>query len=176
VTPRIAMKWGVIFAASVIAWTAAVHLIGFYTVRIEYADLVDRLATVLPLAAVTGALIEQRRALNGTLSFGRGVLIGAVVGAVSAPIIVAATWGYHHFINPEWLSILVTYQRQTSTANGMPAAQVAARIAQLQQSGGDQQQVIGGLVGTLVICLVVSLIMTPVLAIVGRMRRPADKP
>ncbi len=50
----------------------------------------------------------------------------------------------------------------------MPVDQVAARLEQLRQSGGDRQQIIGGLVGTLVILLLLSLIITPALALLER--------
>ena len=170
---RIAIKWGVIFALSVIVWTAAVHLLGFYTVRIEYADFVDRAATILPVAAVTFALLEQRRALNGVLPFGRGVLTGVAVAAVSAPFTVAALWYYHHYVNPEWLSILVTYEQQKLTAAGLPADQVATRIARLQQGGADKQQILGGLIGTVVFGLLLSLIIAPTLGLLGRKRKRA---
>lgn len=163
------MKWGVIFAVAVILWTAAVHMMGFYTVRIEYADVVDRFALVLPAAAVTFALVEQRRALNGRLAFSRGVLTGVAVAAVSAPITVAALWVYHHYVNPEWLSILVSFQKQKLTSTGVPTEQVAAQIAQLQQRGGDQPQITNGLVGTLMIGLVISVIITPTIGILGRL-------
>jgi hypothetical protein len=172
---RIAIKWGVIFALSVILWTAVVHLLGIYTVRIEYADLVDRAAIVLPVVAITLALLEQRRTLNGTLPFGRGVLTGVAVAAVSAPFTVAALWYYHHYVNPQWLSILVTYEKQKLTSAGLPADQIAARMAQLQQAGADKQQILGGLIGTVAFGIFLSLIITAVLGVVGKMRRPAPQ-
>lgn len=168
---RIAVKWGTILALSVTLWTAAVHLVGIYTVHIEYAKFVDIAAIALPLAALTLALTDQRRALNDTLPFGRGVLTGVAVAAVAAPITVATLWYYHHYVNPEWLSLLVAYEQQTLNATGLTADQVAARIAALQRSGGDQQQIVGGLIGTLATGLALSVVITPALGLLRRMQR-----
>lgn len=168
---RIALKWGTILGLSVILWTAAVHLLGIYTVRIEYAKFVDIAAIVIPMAALTLALTEQRRALDDTLPFGRGVLTGVAVAAVAAPITVAALWYYHHQVNPQWLSFLVAYEQQTLSATGLTADQVASRIAALQRSAGDQQQIIGGLIGMLATGLALSLVITPALGLLRRMQR-----
>lgn len=55
---RRTLKWGIILAVSIAVWTAIVHLLGFYTDRIQYADLVDRLAVVLPVVVlIVGGLI-----------------------------------------------------------------------------------------------------------------------
>ena len=165
---RIASKWGVLLALAIILWTLAVHLLGFYTDRIRYAALVDQVAIILPLTMLTLAHLEERRRRGGSLPFGPGVLLGTAVATVSAPLTIAALWYYHHFINPEWVAYLTTYEGQKLTAAGVPLDQVATRIAQLQQGATDRDQIVGGLVGTVVMGLLLSLVISLVLLVIDR--------
>ena len=168
---RIAIKWGVLLALTIILWTLGVHLLGFYTDRIQYAALVDQVVLVLPLTIRTLALLEERRRRGGTLPFGPGVLLGTAVAAVSAPFTIGSLWYYHHHINPEWVSYLTTYEGQKLSTLGVPLDQIAARITQLQQGAADRSQIIGGLVGTLLMGLVLALVITLALWTIDRPRR-----
>lgn len=167
---RIAFKWGSLLALAIILWTAAVHLLGIYTTRIQYAATVDMVVMILPLAIITLALLEYRRANNGVLPFGRGVLVGTGVAAFSAPPTIAAMWFYHHFVNPEWVSYLVNYEQQKLAAAGATAETIAAAVTRLQQGGADQAQITGGLVGTVVMGLVLSVVITGILKLAARPR------
>lgn len=168
---RIAIKWGLILSLALLVWTGGVHLLGIYTTHIQYAAVVDMAATVIPIVALTFALIEKRRAQNLAPSFGAGLLTGVTVAAISAPITVAGLWYYHHYVNPEWLSLLVEHERRQLTAAGVPANQIAASIAQLHQSGEDRRQVISGLIGTVAMGLVLSVVITTVLTLIDRMKQ-----
>jgi len=64
---RIVLNWGLVLAVAIALRTLLIHALGIYTTRIEYAVTVDRLVLVIPLAVLTLALVEQRRALGGTL-------------------------------------------------------------------------------------------------------------
>jgi hypothetical protein len=165
---RLAIKWGVLLALAVILWTVGVHLLGIYTVRIQYAHAVDTAAFVLPVTVLTLALLQERQRLGGELALGRGVFIGATVGAVSAPPTVVALWIYHHFVNPEWLSLLASYEQTRLAGAGVPPDEIATTLARLLAGGTDRQQAIGGLVGTVVMGLILSFVITLVLGV----RRP----
>ena len=173
---RIAIKWGLLLALAIILWTLGVHLLGFYTDRIQYAALVDQVVLVLPLTIINLALLEERRRHGGTLPFGRGVLLGTAVAAVSAAPTISALWYYHHYINPEWVSYLTTYEGHKLAVEGVPLDQIATRINQLQLGGTDQRQIVGGLIGTVVMGLVLSLLITGVLWATDRARRARSVP
>lgn len=160
---RIAIKWGFILALAIALWTLAVHLLGFYTDRIRFAGLVDTLALVLPVTFLWLALREAEDAGRGPLSMKRGIAVGMATAAVSAPLTVLALWYYHHYINPDWVSYLASYEGQKLAAAGGTPEQVGARIAAVRLGGTDQRQILGGLIGTLAMGLVVSTVLTYVL-------------
>jgi hypothetical protein len=170
---RIVFKWGLLLAVAVVLWTMLIHLLGFYTTRIQYAETADLAAFVLPLAILTLALLERRRVLGGSLTIGQGVLTGLGVAAVSALPTVAFLWFYHHVVNPDWLSILVDYKQQQLTAAGMSSEQVATTLSQIQRGGTDRMQIVGGLVGTMGMGVVLSLGITLVLKFSTGSREPS---
>lgn len=173
---RSAIKWGLLLALAIILWTAAVHLLGFYTDRIQYAALVDQVVIVLPLTLLTLALLEERRRLGGRLPIARGVLFGTAVAAVSAPLTIGALWYYHHYVNPEWVTYLTTYEAKKMLAQGVPPDQIASRITRLQQGASDRSQVTGGLIGTVLMGVVLSLVISAVLWAIDRVRRARSVP
>jgi hypothetical protein len=168
---RLVAKYGVLLALAIMLWTLIVHLLGFYTVRIQYAAAVDQVALIIPVAILTKALLEERRRRAGRLPFLTGVLTGMAVAAISAPFTVIGLWAYHHFVNPEWLSYLIGHKQQELVAAGMSPDLIAPVIDQLRQSGGDRQQVVGGLVGSVVMGLVLSFLITLAVWLYDRRRQ-----
>ncbi len=168
---RLFLKWGLVLAGSTAVWTLLVHVAGFYTIRIEHADLVDRVVLVLPIVILTLALREAQSAYGGRLSFGRGVLTGALVASVAAPLIVGALWVYHHYINPEWLAILVAYDRSVMEAKGFSAEQMAARLARLESMGVLKNQIMNGVRGTVLMGAFLSAVITPALGALRKFAR-----
>ena len=165
---RIAIKWGALLALGIILWTVAVHLLGFYTDRVQYATLVDTIVIILPITVTALALLEFRRGQGGALPFGRAFLVGLGVAVVSAPFTVAFLWYYHHYVNPDWVTYLTAYEEQKLAAQGVAPAEIANAVMRLQQGGTDRAQVTGGLVGTVAMGLVVSVLVTAALKLLPR--------
>ena len=57
---KVGWKWGIIFGLSICFWTIGVHLLGFYTSRVEYAQSADIAATILPVTVLFLAAILRR--------------------------------------------------------------------------------------------------------------------
>lgn len=168
---RRAAKWGIILAVVLAAWTLSVHALGIYTVRLQYADLVDRLALIVPLGVLTLAILEERRAHGGHLAFGRGLVTGTLAALVSAPLSTLFMYFYHHVLNPQWLGRLTDHAFQTLSARGVPPDSIALTIRQLQRSGTDGQQIVGGLLGTVLIGVVLSIVISGTVFLADARRR-----
>ena len=173
---QLPFKWGMALGAAILVWTAGVHLLGIYTTRIAHADLVDQIAIWIPLLVFTLALLEKRRSQAGALSLWQGITTGLLVGWVSVPLSAGGLWVYHHHVNPEWMDIIVQYQQQAMLAAGSTEAEIAARVAQLRAGASDRSQLVSALIGTTVLSLVLSFVITVILNIerrfaLGRKRR-----
>lgn len=165
---RIGVKYGLLLAALVLIWTLVIHALGVYSTRIQYAQRVDQAAMILPLITLAAALLEMRRACGGRLAWGRGVMTGLEASVVAAPPTVTAFWIYHHLINPDWLMVIVRYEREKLAAAGMAPEAIADSIERLQQSGTDGAQLVNGIVGTLAMGLLLSVLITLVLKLTRR--------
>lgn len=161
---RIGIRWGLILGVAVCLWTLALHVLGFYTVNPGAGQRADVLATALPVVAVVGAFRERlKRAAR--ISFGEAISIGFVLGLTSACITVPFLWFYHHYVNPQWLELLISWSRERLNATGASPAEMEQALSRLQASGTDRSQVISGFVGSIVIAIVIAILATIVLRI-----------
>ena len=164
---RYGLKSGLVLGVAVAVWTLALHAMGFYTTHIRFGLIADNVATILPLTAVTLALLEHRRR-TGTLTIRQAVVLGFVTGIVSAPISVGFLWVYHHYINPTWVDYLVENIRAQAAADGLGAADVETTVNNLRRSSSDDAQITAGVIGSALICTLVGLLGGIILR-----RRPA---
>jgi hypothetical protein len=167
---KTAVKWGVILGVGVIVWTLVIHALGFYTTRMDLGQKADVVSLILPVATIVLALLERRRVLARPLSVKESIATGVVVGLVSAPITAAFFWVYHNYMNPDWLEILVRWNRETMQAGGKSAAEIAAVESRLRSSGTDFAQIRGAFIGSTLFSFVVALVASPF------MRRAYSKP
>jgi len=165
---RIGVRWGIALGASVCIWTLAIHALGFYTERVQYANLFDNAVTVLPIVCVTGGLWEARKRRPFTI--GRAVATGLIIGAASLVVSAPFFWYYHHSVNPHWVEYLVENQRRQLMERQADGAEVARRIEALRKSATDRAQITGQLVGTLLLSLVLSILSFAVIRQVDRVR------
>lgn len=147
-----AVRWGIVLGVAVATWTMVVHLLGFYTTRVRYAEIVDRTATLLPIACVGAAVLTfDSDSPQRSLKLGRVLVIGAGVGIVSALITVPFLWFYHHAVNPRWLEFLLDNERRRAAELGLSEAAVSERLAALRRGATDRAQIVGGLLGSTVL-------------------------
>src|SRR6185436_18231159 len=106
------IKWGLILGGSVVVWTLVIHFLGFYTTNIGAGQRADVAATILPIACIVMALLERRRQLARGLALKETLALGVLTGIVSIPITAGFLWFYHHFMNPQWLDLLIVYKNQ----------------------------------------------------------------
>lgn len=155
---RIAIRWGVALGVAICVWTMALHVLGFYTVRLAAGQIADVAAAVLPLAVIVLALRERRRSVGRGLRLVESAQTGLVIGIVSGPISAAFLWWYHHRVNPRWLDLLVEWKTETMRAAGATAADIAMAADALRAGGTDQAQIIGGLLGSVMFSLAMAML------------------
>jgi hypothetical protein len=165
---RIAVKWGVILGVAVCLWTLMLHVLGFYTTNIAAGLKADLVATVLPVGAIALAIRERLRA--GPLSFGQVVATAVVVGLISVPITAGFLWWYHHYMNPQWVDYIIEHQRRTLGEAGASADEIEQMVMRQRASATARAQLIGALVGTLIISTVIGLVGALGLRVSGRSR------
>lgn len=156
------IKFGLILGFGICAYTLLAHLLGFYTTNIQTGKYADIAIMLLPMIVLFLAIREKRSRL-GSLSLLQGIKTGLLVALISLPISTAGLWIYHHFINPNWLEFILTYEREMLTQSGIGAAEASAKLDAIRAGNSDFAQIAGGLVGTLILGLILSLIFSLIL-------------
>jgi hypothetical protein len=168
---KIGVKWGIILGVTICVWTMLIHMLGFYTTRLQLGQYADVVATVIPIVILFLAIRERRARNSGqTLTIGEGLSTGVVTGLVSVPITAGFLWIYHHYINPRWMDLLVAWKEEQMRAAGQTPEAIRAMTDGMRASATDGAQLTGALIGTLVLSLVLSLIIAAIL----RRRNPVN--
>lgn len=149
---------------TICVWTLLLHVLGFYTTRLQLGQYADIVATAIPIAIIFFAIRERRARNPGqSLTIGEGVATGVVAGLVSVPITAGFLWIYQHYINPRWMDLLVAWKEEQLRAAGTAPEAIRTTIDGMRTNATDSAQLIGALVGTLVLSLVLSLIISAIL-------------
>jgi hypothetical protein len=155
---KVAVKWGVILGIAVCVWTLGIHFLGFYTTNLGAGQKADIVAIVLPVGAIVMALLERRRQLARGLTMKDTLAVGMLTGVVSIPITAGFFWWYHHFMNPQWMDLLITYKHQQLAAAGISIDAIMTVEQSMRAGATDFAQLMGAVIGTPVISLVISLV------------------
>ncbi len=156
---RIALKWGIGLGIAICIWTWIVHLLGWYTTDLANGLRADQAATILPLFFLYMAIREYSRRTDRAPKFFQALGVGVLTGLFSVPISSWFLWIYHHHINPQWLDILIAYQRQRLAKSGATAEAIQKSVTRLTGGGTDQAQLVGAILGTILISIVISIIV-----------------
>jgi hypothetical protein len=156
---RIALKWGIGLGIAICIWTWIVHILGWYTTDLAKGLRADEVAIILPLFFLYMAISEYSRRTDRAPKLLQALGVGVLTGLFSVPISSWFLWIYHHHINPQWLDILIAYQRQHLAQTGATPEVIEQTVARLTRGGTDQAQLIGALIGTILISIVISILV-----------------
>ena len=150
------MKLGLALGVAMCIWTMAEYLLGFHTTRIAWGQVSSYVALVMPLAFIVAAGRAQRRRAPET-GVGGYLATAVLVMLVSYCVLIPFQLAYHHYINPQWLERLLAYQREKLVLAGTAPDQIDTKLRAFAAASSDRAQVIGGLIGSVVVGLLIGL-------------------
>ena len=156
---KIALKWGIALGVAICIWTAMLHVLGWYTTDLAKGQRADQVVTVLPLVFLYLAIREYSRRTGRAPKLVEAIGMGTLTGLFSLPVSSGFLWIYHHNINPQWLDLLVAYQRQRLVQSGATPEAIQLAAARLISSGTDRAQLLGSLVGTILLSVLISVLV-----------------
>jgi len=160
----IALKWGIICAV----------LNFILTVIMKYSGIVDQfdetlgwLSTILSMLFIISVLVlgmrEFRSANHDSMSYGNGVGIAALIGAISGLVSGAFNYLYLEFIDNGSITQQLEKAREKMEDSGLSESQIqdAEKITKMMMGAGFQflMIVIGSIIFTVLLGLIVSLII-----------------
>ena len=161
---KIEIKYGVISGAGVCAWVLVEYFLGFHNEHLAIGKITGYLATVIPVVALFRALKEKReQQRDGDLATGDGIRSGLVISAIAAVITTPFFWAYKHVINPGWMEKALEFEKAQMAKAGASAEVIDRKVAAFNALNSDEIQIATGLIGTMVMGLAISLIITTIL-------------
>ncbi|RDV15703.1 DUF4199 domain-containing protein [Pontibacter diazotrophicus] len=154
----VALKYGLLFG-----------LIGVvFQVIIMVTDLGDNrwlssLAYIILIAGIVMAMKNYKEQNFGYMSYGQGLGIGTLLGAVFGFMTGLFTWVYTEFIDTEYMARMMEKQRVQMLEQGMTDEQVDAGMAMAENFQGPLTMIIGGTVMTLIFGFILSLIISAIM-------------
>jgi len=172
-TTRVIVRWGIVLGIALSLWTLVVHIMGWYTTNLAAGQIADRVVIVLPVAALALALRDAARGRGQPIRFTTALALGAGIGLVSAVIFTPFLWWYHHVMNPAWLDHLIAFERGRLAAAGTAAVEIERTIDTIRRGATDAAQITGGVVGSLIMSTVTTVVLWTLMRAVGGLRARA---
>ena len=158
---KIEIKYGVISGGSVCAWVLAEYFLGFHNQQLALGKISGYLATAIPVVVLYRALKEKRdQQADGELETPAGVRSGLAISAIAAMITTPFLYAYKHFINPGWMENALEFERAQMVRAGASPELIERKLAAFNVLNSDGIQIVTGLLGTVVMGLAISLIIT----------------
>ncbi|QBA64453.1 DUF4199 domain-containing protein [Muriicola soli] len=113
---------------------------------------------LITLAFIVLGMIQFKKANNGYMSFGQALKIGVGIGLIGAVIGVLFNQVLINFIDPETMTKAMEYQRQQLEVAGLSSQQIDAQMEMAEKFSSPFIQIAIGLVGSIILSFLVSLI------------------
>lgn len=159
---RTLLTYGLLLGLLLGVYTTLMWLTRLDTTYLAIGQYLDMAVMLLPVGCLAAAIHRQRR--QGYLSGLRRVALGIGVMALAELLYRPYLYLYHTVINPTWFSAVLALKQTELTTAGRGAASIAAELARLQTSHGQQAGMFHGFwLSALVLPVLVTLLLWPVL-------------
>ncbi len=128
------LRYGIYAMLAILALSAIHFFLIFPNVSYEMAEVAGYLTMVLSMIFVFAGIRHYRDHVNnGTLSFGQGLKVGALIVLVPAVAFGLFDILYTSVLNPSWADEYIIYQIEKIKASA-PAAEVEEEIKKFQRN------------------------------------------
>nr|WP_293837598.1 DUF4199 domain-containing protein [uncultured Arsenicibacter sp.] len=155
---RFALKWGLILAVGQILFSTALYV----TDQMGNAGL-SSLSYILIIAVLVMAMRDFRTANNGYMSYGEGLGLSALIGAVSGLLSSAFSVFYTTVIDTEVMARLADRVREDLENKNIPDNVIDSQIEMMQKFQSPGFLFIFGIVGMIAMSFIFALVIAAIL-------------
>jgi len=148
----VSLKWGVIISAIMIILT-----IVMYVLSITQSFVVG-LFTLLLLMLLFFPCVKDYRDVNGTMSFGQGLLVGIIAGVISGFIVGGFTYVLYAFIDPGMLETILETTEEQMLAWGLSEDQIETAMESARENTTPWSMAFNNIISFPILALIGSLI------------------
>ncbi|WP_341227492.1 DUF4199 domain-containing protein [uncultured Arcticibacterium sp.] len=155
---RIALKWGVICALATIILSTIINVTGMW--KSTGASLLS----VIPLVIFLVLGMKEYREANGEfMTYGEGLSVGMLIGAISA--LISSLWGmlYTTVIDSTFLEQVKDFQIEKMEESGLGEEQIDQALQMTEKFSGGGMMFIMGVLGSIFFAFLISLVVAAIM-------------
>jgi hypothetical protein len=157
-TAGIAMKWGAITGLISIIYSTILQVTGMAT-----NQGLSWLGFVILIGGIFYAMKDFKTQTGGYMTYGEGLGVGTLTSAISGLLSSAFAAFYIGFIDDSSIKQTLALQRKKFEEQGMDDAQIDQAIAMAEKFSGPGTIFLFGLIGSVIIGLIISLVIAAIL-------------
>lgn len=128
---KLEIRYGILFALIVVVYVMLEHFLGLNTTNHQMGQYTRFGGVLVPIIGVFFGLLAKRNEI-GSLSIKQGLRSGFIVALVQTSITTLWFLIYPYFINPEFYSTMLEFEKQKLIAQGLSNADVNTKLETLR--------------------------------------------
>ena len=157
-TGPVALRYGIITALAVVIYSLIINIAGLSTSR-----ALGWLVYLIIIAGIVKASQEFRKSARGTMTFGEGFRIGAVISLITGAVSAVFTYIYLAFIDNSSIAIGLEKARESMENRGMNDEEIERTLAITSKFMTPPWISLIALIVTIVVGLIISAIIAAIM-------------
>lgn len=153
---------GLMCGAGMCCWVLIEYALGFHTTALEIGQYTGFIAFVFPALFIFFALYERQKQLQTSLPFIDGINGGFRIALFSSVVLTVFFHVYNTYINPEWIELMIEWQRKKMIIAGATDDEVGRFMDQNRQMNSSFAQLITGFISATGVSVLITLIELPI--------------
>ena len=154
--------YGILCGLSMSAWTLIEFALGFHTTSMEIGQYSGYFSIIFPLIYIFLALRSRQTYYNNSLPVMEGINTGFRLSFFCALILTLFFYVYNSYINPDWISTTVEWQRKRLILSGATDDEIERFMEQNRTLNGSLGQTVMGFIGSIGVGVLITLIEIPI--------------
>ncbi len=127
---------GLIMGLGFCLYTTLMWLTQLDSTYLYIGQYFDMAIVLLPIFIIIRAIKQERN--GGNITFLKRVCVALIVGAISFMIYDPFLYVYHHYINPDWYSSVISLKEAELKATNTPTDEISKTLQQMRVSNVAQ--------------------------------------
>ena len=155
--------YGIISGLAVSAFVMVEYLLGYHSEMIADAKLINNFGMLIPITLIAMAIIKRKNDQEGWLELKDGMKTGIFIAFITGIISTLFLLIYNQYINPEFFNTALAYQTKLLQAAGKTPKEISDILDQMKAGQTIGAQLFSGFVGTPIMGMIPSLLITLIL-------------
>jgi hypothetical protein len=122
--------YGIFSGVGMMAWVLIEYALGFHTTSLDIGEYSGYFSILIPIIFIYTALSDYQTKRNRAITFIEGINIGFKITLISALLFALFFYCYNKYINPDWIDLMIDWQRKKLILSGATNDQIEKFVEQ----------------------------------------------